>query len=302
MQEKEGHMSADTRISEAFQDALILPLKEESKYILMSDCHRGTGNANDNFLKNEFLYLAALEYYFQRRFTYIELGDGDELWENRSLGQVKEVHRQSFEMLSRYYARGCLYALYGNHDMVKKELRFTKRYYQNYYCDQRMQEFSLCPGIRFYEGAILKDGKRQRDIYLIHGHQADPLNSTFWKLSRFLVRYVWKPLEKLGILDPTSAAKNYTKKKRSEEILAKWARENRHLLIAGHTHHPMTGTKESPYFNTGSCVHPGGITGIEIENRCMTLVKWKLAVREDMSLYAAREQLGETICVDEYGK
>ena len=51
--------------------------------------------------------------------------------------------------------------------------------------------------------------------------------------------------------------------------------------------------------HTGSCIHPSGITGIEIENRCMTLVKWSISVRPDLSLYAAREILGETVCVDE---
>ena len=155
--------------------------------------------------------------------------------------------------------------------------------------------------MNFYSGIILEDQEKKRDIYLTHGHQADPLNSTFWKLSRFLVRYVWKPLEKVGVSDPTSAAKNNTKKKKSEKLLAEWAEQKGHLLISGHTHHPMIGTKESPYFNTGSCIHPGGITGIEIENRCMTLVKWSLSTREDMTLYAARGSLSEKICIDEYG-
>ena len=52
----------------------------------------------------------------------------------------------------------------------------------------------------FYESIILQDERRHKDIYLMHGHQNDPLCSTFWPLARFLVRYVWKPLEKLGIL------------------------------------------------------------------------------------------------------
>ena len=67
------------RISNAFEGALRLPLCPCSKYILLSDCHRGVGNANDNFLSNEYLYLAALQHYFRRGFTYLELGDGDEL-------------------------------------------------------------------------------------------------------------------------------------------------------------------------------------------------------------------------------
>ncbi len=276
-------MSFHTRISKTFENALTLPLNPCSRYILFSDCHRGTGSANDNFLKNEFLYLAALNYYFQRNFTYLELGDGDELWENRSVRRIKEIHQETFDLLSRYDANGRMYAIYGNHDMLKRNPKYQKKHFD----------------FPFYSGIILQDTLRQKDIYLTHGHQADLLNSTFWRLSRFLVRYVWKPLEKLGIPDPTSASKNNTRKKRSEQTLADWAERNQHILITGHTHHPMAGYGTAPYFNTGSCVAPSGITGIEIENRCITLIKWSIGTHRDLTLYASREALGDTVCVDE---
>ena len=98
-------MSANSRITNAYENAFCLPLNPSSKYVLFSDCHRGTGRSNDNFLKNEYLYLAALKYYFSHGFTYIELGDGDELWENRSMCPIREMHAQSFELLSRFYAK-----------------------------------------------------------------------------------------------------------------------------------------------------------------------------------------------------
>ncbi len=77
-------MSYLSRIDHAFSDAPVLPLSENGRYVLFSDCHRGIGTSNDNFLKNQHLYFAALNYYYQHSFCYIELGDGDELWENRS--------------------------------------------------------------------------------------------------------------------------------------------------------------------------------------------------------------------------
>ncbi len=292
-------MSAHSRIFQAFENALILPLNCRSRYILLSDCHRGVGNANDNFLKNEFLYLAALNYYFNKGFTYLELGDGDELWENRSIQKIKEMHRNSFDMMARYYAAGRFYALYGNHDMVKKDQAFLEKYFHSYYCEHSMCQRPLFPHIKFYPGIILQDSVGDHDIYLTHGHQADPLNSTFWRLTRFLVRYVWRPLEGIGVPDPTSAAKNNRKKKQSEKILSDWAKQNHHILITGHTHHPMAGTANGSYLNTGSCIHPSGLTGIEIENRCLTLIKWSVGTRNDLSLYALREVLGEPVSVDE---
>ena len=92
-------MGYETRISKAFEGALKLPLSDNSKYVLFSDCHRGVGTSNDNFLKNQHLYFAALQHYYQNNFTYIELGDGDELWENRSFNRILEIHSNVFWLL-----------------------------------------------------------------------------------------------------------------------------------------------------------------------------------------------------------
>ena len=85
-------MSTQSRLAKDFEQALVLPVFPASRYVLFSDCHRGVGNANDNFLKNEYLYLAALQFYDRLSFTYLELGDGDELWENRSIQRIQEMH------------------------------------------------------------------------------------------------------------------------------------------------------------------------------------------------------------------
>ncbi len=289
-----------SRISKSFEGALKLPLADTSKYVLFSDCHRGTGLSSDNFLKNQNLYFAALQHYYKEGFTYIELGDGDELWENRSFKRILEIHNNVFWLLSKYYYEKRLYLIYGNHDMVKQDPSFAVLKCNSYYCDTTCNHSPLFPGITFQSGIILWDKKHKKDIYLTHGHQAEWLNSTLWKTSRFLVRYIWGPLERSGFTDPTSAARNNTRKRKTEERLTKWAQNENHILITGHTHRPMIGTKSSPYFNTGSCVHPRGITCIEIEHRCMTLIKWRLDTREDMNLYVSREVLAGPICIDEY--
>ena len=76
-------VSTPKRLDEIYRHAQEIPFDSDSKLILMSDCHRGQGNAGDNFLANQTVCFGALQYYYQNGFTYIELGDGDELWENR---------------------------------------------------------------------------------------------------------------------------------------------------------------------------------------------------------------------------
>ncbi len=282
-------MSADGRLNAAFARAPVFPLTAASRYVLFSDCHRGCGTNNDNFLKNQNLYFAALKHYYRRGFTYVELGDGDELWENRSFDAIKSIHNNVFWLLSRFYREDRLIMLYGNHDIVKRNSRFTGRSCASYPCSA-CQEEELFPGLDFYPGVILKNAESPREIYLTHGHQADFFNSVLWRTSRFLVRYVWKPLEAAGFLDPTSAAKNNTKKKKVEKILSGWADEAGCVLITGHTHRPMLDDSVS-YCNTGSCVHPRCITCIEIEQLKILLVKWTLATRPDRTLYVTRQVL-----------
>lgn len=289
-------MSYYSRLNQSFEGALRLPLNYYTKYVLISDCHRGVGNSNDNFLKNQNLYFAALQHYYKMGFIYIELGDGDELWENRSMKQIIESHGDVFSLLSRFYAQGRLYMLYGNHDMVKKDRRYTKKNCSAYPCccvNPQFDNRSLLPDIQFYGGIILENtiDVNAMDVYLTHGHQADLFNSTLWRFTRFLVRYLWKPLEHYGVLDPTSTAKNYTRRDKAEQRLHHWAEQENHILITGHTHRPTLSETDPYYYNSGSCVHPYSITCLEIECMHICLIKWTLNTRPDMSLYVAREVL-----------
>ena len=59
---QEKVMSAKGRLDRAFSQALVLPFRRCSRYVLISDCHRGVGTSSDNFLKNQHLYYAAMEH------------------------------------------------------------------------------------------------------------------------------------------------------------------------------------------------------------------------------------------------
>lgn len=292
-------MSAFSRLDHAFLNAPMLPLSNCSRYVLMSDCHRGIGNSSDNFLKNQHLYFAALEHYYRRGFTYIELGDGDELWENRSMKNIIDIHSNVFWLFKQFYQQDRLYLLYGNHDIVKRKKNYPAKICNTFFCTQSQQTQPLFPSLTFYEGIILTTDilpdMPHVSLYLTHGHQASLLNSTLWPFSRFLVRYVWSPLENLGVLDPTSAAKNYHIKNKCEIRLNQWAQENRRILITGHTHRPVLPAGPARYYNTGSCVHPRCITCIEIERQSMTLVKWSMSARTDSTLYVSREVISGPI-------
>lgn len=284
-------MSTESRLNKLLKTSPVIPYDYLSRFVIMSDCHRGTGNWGDNFLKNQNIYSAALRHYYQNGYTYIELGDGDELWENRNMEEIVATHSDIFELLSCFYKNKRLHMLCGNHDFIKKKPQFL-RCCNDYYCESQCSKLPLMPGLCVHESLILQNKVSGSSIFLVHGHQGDLLNDMLWKFSRFLVRYIWRPLELFALNDPTSAAKNNTKKSAVEQRLFAWSSKYSQLLIAGHTHRPMfPADKDSLYFNCGSCVHPYCITALEIRDNKITLVKWLVKSHPDLSMYIGREIL-----------
>ena len=285
-------MDALKYVSQVFEAAEQIPFDDSSRIVLMSDCHRGDGSWADDFSRNQNLYFAALTHYYKEKFTYIEIGDGDELWENSRFTDIKQVHSDVFWLLSRFYNEDRLYLIFGNHDMVKKDNRFVKNNLYQYFDEPRKRHVSLFKNIKFHEGLVLNHKYTGDKVFLVHGHQVDFLNYRLWKLARFLARYLWRPLTTFGVNDPTRAAKNYKKKDAVEKRLTEWVIEEKHILIAGHTHRPMfPEVGEPPYFNDGSCVHPRCITAIEIADGCIVLVKWNVKTKDDGTLFIGREVL-----------
>ena len=285
-----GDVIVGKKIDKIFENSKRLPIDDSSKLVIMSDCHRGIGDNHDNFIKNKYIYVMALLYYYNSGFTYVELGDGDEMWEVKNYKDIVEENLDIFKQLKKFHDLGRLIMIYGNHDITKKFNYVLEKYFYKYYNRITEQEEVLLDGLKIDESLVLN--YEDHDIFLIHGHQVDFLNSTLWRFSRFLVRYFWRIFEHIGIKDFTSASKNHQVTKRTEKKLKKWSIKKNKILIAGHTHRPIFPKKgQSLYFNDGSCVHPNGITCIEIEKGNITLVKWEYQVNIDKLISIERKVL-----------
>lgn len=68
---------------------LVMPFDPgKDRFIIFSDQHKGRRDGADDFAGAEPNYLKSLAYYYKNDFTYVNLGDSEELWEN-SIWQVK---------------------------------------------------------------------------------------------------------------------------------------------------------------------------------------------------------------------
>jgi len=282
-------------------DIKTLPLvtTPDSRFVVFSDAHRGDGTGADDFAANSLIFKCALDYYLAEGFTLIELGDAEELWEIKRFDQIYITHTSIYERLAAFHdsdpQKTRYIKIWGNHDL--------------YWQDNEAALRRLFPGINIYEAAML-DGH----ILLWHGHQADPLCSgARARVTQFLVGKFWTALQRFGFRDPTRAANNPGRCDQIDETLHTWATGGLpdsfgfkigkiDTIIAGHTHRPVyenlsltermylesnVGTQgirrkfhpDRAYYNTGSCVHPRCITGIEITPRAFTLIKWGYAAQ-----------------------
>ena len=276
-------MSTKKRLNRTYQNALVVPFDNTSKFVLVSDCHRGDNSFADDFANNRNIYYHALKNYYINGFTYCELGDGDELWENRNFSAIFHAHRNVFGLLKKFYQQNRLLMIWGNHDMYYRDERYVKKHLHHYFDEETGKQRPLFEGIKYHEGIILKHTQTHQELFLLHGHQADWWNYRFWKLSMFLVRALWKPLQIVGISDPTSPAKNHKELIKVERRIKKWIIDHDNVLtISGHTHRPRFPEPGNiNYFNDGSCVHPRSITAIEIEAGAISLVKWYINTTEE---------------------
>lgn len=263
------------RLTNVYNSSEELLVSNKTKIVIFSDCHRGDNSTADHFAKNHNTYYRAIDNYFEKGFIYIEAGDGDELWGCRKFSEIREANADIFRLLKKYHEKKRLFLIFGNHDMVKKNRSYRNRNLRKYYNSRAKRSEPLFEDIKVHEGLILKFTNTPCKAFIVHGHQGDLFNDRLWPITRFLVRYIVRTIDLIGLPNPVNPAYRTKRKIAIQNNIQSWLAQNEFLLISGHTHKPTFPTSgDLPYFNCGSCVEYGGITCIEIENHSISLVKW----------------------------
>lgn len=270
-------MLTNYRLTEAYKKAEKIEFDDTSRYIFFSDQHRGDDSASDEFQRNQILFTAALEYYYKNGYTYVEVGDGDELWEHKVFRHIRIAHTDVFTTMKKFYDEGRMIMLYGNHNMRLRDPEYVAANYYYYYDEYKEKMMELFRGMIPLEAIVLRYRKTGQHIFVVHGHQGDAANDQFWIPTMLTVRYFWRYIHLVGFKNPASPAKNQTTRHIVEKHYCNWIRDHKVMLICGHTHRmkfPKPG--ELPYFNCGCCIHSKGINGIEIINGEIMIVQWRV--------------------------
>jgi UDP-2,3-diacylglucosamine pyrophosphatase LpxH len=246
------------RLTQAFEAARTAFFDDSSRLVFFSDLHRGDNSRSDAFAQNEDLFLQALAHYYREGFTYVEVGDGDELWQNRRFSAVKRAHRRTFDLLHTFAGENRLIMIFGNHDIQGFRHRRMKK-----------------DGLTAHEGLILQHAHTNQRIFVVHGHQVDFKSDGIYWISRSMTRHIWRHLQNLGFSDVATAGGESRNRGTLRERVCEWIDMHHQMVICGHTHMPkFAADGATPYFNTGSGVFNGYITGLEIQNGQISLIKW----------------------------
>ena len=149
------HSLAYERMNKAFALSPTLMFDDNSRLVFFSDHHRGTNGRDDTFAANADLFRYALSHYYQKGFTYIEVGDGDELWHNRHFAEIRRTYGKIFDLLFQFERANRLHLIIGNHESPKGLFDPADK-----------------DGIPLEQGLNLQHAVTGQSLFAVHGHQA----------------------------------------------------------------------------------------------------------------------------------
>ena len=313
---------------------LVIPFEERAgKFIIFSDQHKGARNGADDFMLAEPNYLAALEFYNQNNFFFISLGDNEELWENR-LSKVKKYNLATFEAEKKFIDRNAFVKIFGNHDLYWDNDPLAWMQLKSIYGEKlRVYEGVILPvniGDRKLEiccthghqGDASSDGNwlskffvaniwaplqaflrinpntpaydverktlhnsimyewsaKQQDRLLITGHTHQPVFESLTQLER-----LYKKIQ---------AAKRDNNSDELKELEKESRKQEKRITAVSVDYLTMIPS----YFNSGCCCFSDGdITGIEIADGSIRLIKWEMQDQKSQRIVLEEISLAELV-------
>ncbi|MES2267673.1 MAG: metallophosphoesterase [Bacteroidota bacterium] len=311
------------------KNGLVIPFDvNKDKFIILSDQHKGARDGADMFAKSANNYLAALNHYYQENFIYINLGDSEELWENMFI-TVKRHNKATFEKEKQFIADDRFVKIFGNHDLYwgndplaavsllqiygrvipiyegavlqttvngmplevfmthghQGDLQSDGNWFSKWFVSEiwgRLQGFlRINPNTPAYNNQLKTDHNRimyewssqRKNMLLITGHTHQPV---FKSLTQLEILYIG--------LENAKQANNTIKVAEIEKKITA-------LHLKGNTQPDFNGYLDT-YFNTGCCCfNDGDITGIEIADGCIRLIKWAYNKNESKRIVLEESRL-----------
>ena len=307
----EKQMTFD-RLDDHFQRAPCLDGSEDRRYIFLSDAHKWDRGETDFFNPVEPTYLKALDYYRKNNFSLVLLGDIEE-GAGDSLQDVLNHYPQTFSA-ERTFPAERYHRVYGNHDhdwkkdSVRRMLETVMERPVPVVPALRLGDRVFI--VHGHEGDLFSDELHgftqlllrlfKRFFEILARKKASPAENSSKRCRRAELLYAWgQARRQVVIAGHTHLAyfASVSLTRMMKQQIRKLEEQQRHnpLLQRDQTHQKalqearLTMTRHDPfheedeslpeealplYFNTGCCKYANGITGIEVAEGNISLVRW----------------------------
>ena len=306
----------------------------KGKFVILSDQHKGARDGADIFAKAEKNYLAALDHYYKNHFFYINLGDSEELWENL-LVTVKKHNKATFQMEKKFLQRKTFIKIYGNHDLYWDNDPLAPMNLEEIYGEKVtiyegiILKTNLKQSLEIYmthghQGDLQSDGNWfskwfVSDVYApVQGYLRinpnTPANNNELKTAHNKMMYQWSSKKKNMLLitghthQPVFKSLTQLEKLYQELETAKHHKDVKEIAeIKKQINHRENKGDKIPdfngyldtYFNSGCCCFDDGdITGIEISDGSIRLIKWQYNTDKQSERIVLEESKLEDLKID----
>jgi UDP-2,3-diacylglucosamine pyrophosphatase LpxH len=199
---------------------------DRDKYVFFSDTHKGSGDKMaDAFLQNEATFCYALNEYYSKGFTLVQVGDIEECWGFQTRRILKRYKESVYNYEGRFFENKKYFRIYGNHDFKwRKEKKV----------DKLLQPALSNTDLKLEVFPALSLGEH---VVILHGHQGSFNGDRFLTvINKSGVRAFTSLFFRIFGRQKYRASKNAQIRVKRDIYLSKWAKEHGKLLIAGHTH------------------------------------------------------------------
>jgi UDP-2,3-diacylglucosamine pyrophosphatase LpxH len=211
--------------------AAVVPIElRDLRLAVLSDLHRGSGDNADDFRACKHNFAAAVAHYHRRHHILAILGDAEDLWECWP-AEVVSKYAASIAQEKPFLDAGRYWRFFGNHDDA-----WQHRILVDLYLRPLLGPVELIESLRLQ---VMDRGNALGEIFLVHGHQGAVWEERLAWLSRRVLHYGWRPIQRLTKWKTTTPATNWRLGRKHERAIYNWAVQKEGVIvIAGHTHHP----------------------------------------------------------------
>jgi hypothetical protein len=204
-----------------------------ARWVIFSDHHKGNRDGADDFRVCERAYNAALAYYDRLQYTLAVMGDVEELWEEWP-ATVLKAYAHTLELEGKFHQDGRYLRFWGNHDDNWSHADLV---------EQLLRPALGASPLKVRESLILHVREGEEELgrfFLVHGHQGTFDSERIAPLSKFALRYFWRPIQRIIKYSFNTPAKDFELRHEHDSAMYAWSEYQQKLvLIAGHTHRPV---------------------------------------------------------------